>query len=286
MKKIIFVFLTAMMIGMVLPLSICAEYKDEDYTYTVSNGKATIIEYTGYESDIVIPEYLSGYPVTKIGYRAFDYKYMDSVVFPEGLTNIGELAFNRCHNLQQITLPSSLIHIDKGAFEGCESLEIIHIKDLGSWCELELENHALGYFADQKWILNIDGEILTEEIIPDGTTKIHKTAFDRCDKLTHITIPNSVTSIPSHLFSHLPSVTIHCEEGSAAHAYAMRLNIPFVIENFSAETTNDAQFDTTINSENISTNNDSSMVICLVVAVSAFLVGVGATILVMKMRRE
>ena len=65
------------------------------WTYSVSGGAATIEsiprDTTG---DITIPSSLGGYPVTSIGNYAFQRcSALTSVVIPEGVTTIGDSAF-------------------------------------------------------------------------------------------------------------------------------------------------------------------------------------------------
>lgn|GEM_PF-1791943 len=51
------------------------------------------------------------------------------VVIPEGVTEIGELAFNNCESLKEITIPDSVTKIGDYAFNNCESLKEVTIPD-------------------------------------------------------------------------------------------------------------------------------------------------------------
>ncbi|SFD04924.1 leucine-rich repeat domain-containing protein [Ruminococcus albus] len=50
------------------------------------------------------------------------------LVFPEGITEIGDQAFNRCKALKKIVIPASVKHIDDHAFSECTSLEEVIIE--------------------------------------------------------------------------------------------------------------------------------------------------------------
>lgn len=66
---------------------------------------------------------------------------------------------------------------------------------------------------------------LQEINIPSTVTTIGRDAFSNC-KLSTVTIPATVTSIGDNAFDN--TVTIICEDGSAAEAYCIRENIPYI----------------------------------------------------------
>ena len=86
-----------------------------------------------------------------------------SVNIPNGVTSIGDYAFDDCVNLASITIPDSVTSIGKSAFDGCTDLASI--------------------------------------TIPNSVTSIGDYAFNWCKSLTSITIPDSVTSIGLDVFS-------------------------------------------------------------------------------------
>ena len=79
-----------------------------DFEYKVnSDGTATITDYYGEVTELVIPSTLDGYKVTKIG----NYAFWD------------------CGSLESITIPSSVTSIGDDAFCGCDKLTIYGEKD-------------------------------------------------------------------------------------------------------------------------------------------------------------
>ena len=66
-------------------------------------------------TDLVIPEYIDGFLVTKIGQSAFENQQLNSVIFPQKVDHIGFSAFVG-NSLSTVSLPSSLELISHFAF--------------------------------------------------------------------------------------------------------------------------------------------------------------------------
>ena len=88
------------------------------FHYRIEDGGAVIYEYLGSESQVVIPERIGDYPVTRIADNAFRGTAVRSVVVPSTVTAIGWFAFADCRSLTSVTLPASVTSIDYGAFDG------------------------------------------------------------------------------------------------------------------------------------------------------------------------
>ena len=168
-----------------------------------------------YRGDIVIPETVehndTTYNVTAIGDNAFSACInLTSVTIPNSVTTIGDGAFSGCGRLTSITIPNSVYYIGDWAFYSCYSLTAVHISDLSAWCKIRFYSSYSNplYEANN---LYLNGDLVTNLIIPGDVTEIKPYAFHYCTGLTSVTIPNSVTTIGGNAFSYctdLTSVTI------------------------------------------------------------------------------
>ena len=148
--------------------------------------------------------------VTSIGNYAFSgCDWLAKVVFGDGNISIGEGAFASCRWLANVTIGNGVISIGDNAFDGCSYLSAVYISDLSAWCNIDFGNAEANplYYA-YRFYLN--GEQLTDVVIPDGVEVIKKNAFIEYYLMTSVVIPSSVTSIGYNAFdacSGLTSIT-------------------------------------------------------------------------------
>ena len=146
-------------------------------------------------------------------------KEVVNLVIPNGITEIGGLAFYGCKGLTSITIPNSVTNIDSSAFSGCKGLTSIIIPNSVTSIGNSAFHgcSALTSVTIPNSVTSIGNSAfcgckgLTSITIPNSVTSIGSSAFNSCYRLTSITIPNSVTSIESSTFSGcsgLTSVTI------------------------------------------------------------------------------
>ena len=145
--------------------------------------------------------------VTSIGAYAFsECSGLTSITIPTGVTSIGEFAFYECSGLTSINIPNSVTSIGINAFYECSGLTSVHITDLAAWCNIYFEDSDSNPLC---WThhLFLNGEEITDLVIPNSVTSIGAYAFFKCSGLTSVTIGNSVTSIGSSAFGGCSSLT-------------------------------------------------------------------------------
>ena len=159
--------------------------------YALSSDRtyAEVIDYTGSATDVVIAEEYEGVPVTTIGSYAFSGKNITSINIPAGIVSIGQDAFYNCYQLEKV-----------------------YINDLAAWCKIPFQSYSVTsvcysnpiYYAEE---LYVDGELVTDLIIPYGVTSIESYSFYGCTGITSVTIPDSVTSIDWYAFAGCSNLT-------------------------------------------------------------------------------
>ena len=155
---------------------------DDGFTFFVKEGECILVGYEGTNENLVLPE-----TITKIEERVFKECTAKSITIPSGVTSIGA-----------------------SAFEDCRSLEAVYITDIEAWCNISFSDfysNPLRYGAS----LYLNGELVTDLVIPSSITRLKNHLFMGCSSLTSVTIPSSVISIGANTFngcSSLSNITI------------------------------------------------------------------------------
>ncbi len=194
----------------------------DDWIYVLEDdGTITLNGYKGQDKEVVIPNYINGVPVKKLGRthhaymgpssigtfwdpsictnnRIGGYFYIQnditSVTISEGIEMIDNYVFFASQGLTKITIPSSVTSIGDNAFANCTSLTKITIPSSVT----SIGGGAFDYCTS-----------LTKITIPSSVTSIGNSAFSNCTSLTEITIPSSVTTMEGYVFWDIPLITVH-----------------------------------------------------------------------------
>ena len=195
--------------------------------------------------------------VTSIGGSAFSgCKKLTTVTIPNSVTSIGDNAFRNCSGLTSVTIPNSVTSISSGAFSGCSGLTSVTIPNsvtiIGSQafynCSgltsiiipngvTRISSQAFfnvekiiytGSAAGNPWgaksvctIIDEDGFVYADAektqlvayigdkriiTIPNSVTSIGSHVFDECDYNMSVTVPNDITDISSNAFINIKNI--------------------------------------------------------------------------------
>ncbi|MBQ4119108.1 MAG: leucine-rich repeat protein [Clostridia bacterium] len=120
-----------------------------------------------------------------------------NLVIPEGVTNIGDHAFNYCTGLTSITIPNSVTNIGEHAFYACPLQNISVSSENENFSSVD---DVLFNKDKTELILYPRQKAETSYSIPNSVMYIGNYAFAYCSNLTDITIPYSVTNIGEQAF--------------------------------------------------------------------------------------
>ncbi len=195
----------------------CGNLANIDLGNNVDSIGESAFEYCTSLTSVSIPD-----SVTSIGERAFfGCTSLTSVSIPDRVTSIGERTFEDCYNLANVNLGTGVESIGWNAFEDCALTEItipasltsvdnaftscplsrVYITDLAAWCNIDYGGSLNHFTVGSRGVLYLNGEVLTDVVIPAGVTTIKPRAFQSCQFLTSVSIPDSVTSIGEEAFS-------------------------------------------------------------------------------------
>lgn len=140
---------------------------------------------------------------------------LDGIVIPESVEMIGYASFFDCKSLQSINIPAAVTKIEVGAFVDCDSLNAVHITDLDAWCRIEFETffHSHPHFDEGASPLRyaknlyLNGELVTEVVVPDDVAILSGSAFAGCESLQKVTLPEGLKTIGQAAFLGCTSLT-------------------------------------------------------------------------------
>ena len=161
------------------------------------------------------------YDYSKDGSPWYQYRArIQCIVVEDGITNIGNYSFSGIEGCeiflgegitvieakdltyclpQTLHIPTSLERIENNVFSSSSAKpKYVHIKDLAAWCRITFESSN----SSPLWCgyMYLNGELLTDLVIPDGITKINQFAFMGNFSIESLTIPATVTSIGQSAF--------------------------------------------------------------------------------------
>lgn len=117
--------------------------------------------------------------------RGEGWKYVTSVIIPEGIESIDPYLFYESHAFKTVVIPNTVKRIGEGAFSACGSLYSLTLpaglRSLGAGCFLASSS-------------------LTAIIIPEGLETIEGHTFEFCSNLQEIALPKSLKTVKEQAF--------------------------------------------------------------------------------------
>lgn len=153
------------------------------------------------------------YETDKLGERETDQQIMETLIIPDkvgdiDITCISSESFANMDMLKEVILPESIHMIERGAFQNCHFLQKVHMPSgnvviqenaFSGTMALETDCYHVSYLGNI--LIKADTSLQDEYEIQEGTVSISDEAFAKCEKLTKIVIPDSVEIIGMHAFS-------------------------------------------------------------------------------------
>lgn len=162
----------------------------EGLNYEIDKSLKTAAVVAGvYAGDISIPETITvegvAYDVKTIEKDAFKQQSITSVVIPNSVDSIKTMAFSSCRSLTSVTMGKGVKYCGNGAFAASTKIASLNISDLSAWCGIEFYDYNANPIQFAKSI-TLNGENITDLVIPDDVEAIGDFAFYNCNSLQSI----------------------------------------------------------------------------------------------------
>ena len=161
----------------------------DGFTYTVDyeSQTAALKWYSGSSKEVLIPEHVDGYSVTKIFDAAFYGSKVERVVIPNTVTAVGALAFADCKELREVIFSENITSFGEMVFLRCEKLEAVSSIPQG------VTDITEGVFSGCKRLKSVE--------LHEGITVIGDEAFYDCTCITELNIPEGLEKIGRNAFA-------------------------------------------------------------------------------------
>ncbi|MBQ3078961.1 MAG: leucine-rich repeat protein [Clostridia bacterium] len=146
-------------------------------------------------------------PIGGGGRMYVDGRMMEEIVIPSSITDIKEYAFEGLGGIKSIRLHKNIKYIGCGAFwtDNAFGEVDIYIEDLSAWCNVEIGGNDANTSLYRSTLFTggdfyVNGQLLTDLVIPKDVTHIGDFQFSACTSLTRVKMHNGVTSIGAGAF--------------------------------------------------------------------------------------
>ena len=139
---------------------------------------------------------------------------LNHAVIGGGIATFGTRAFSLCSTLQRVYLSAGVKSIPFECFSSCSSLAQIHTESLAAFCKIGCSNQG-HLFVNNFTSLYVDGQPITDLVIPDSLTEIGNYLFSGCDTIESISIGDNLSSCGAYTFASCSALeTVKMSSGS------------------------------------------------------------------------
>lgn len=172
--------------------------------YDFTEGNAPWASVASKVTDVQMPE-----GMTSVGNYAFEnFQLIRIFNVPSSVTRIGEGAFKDCINLYYHVIGTNVTSVGEGVFAGCSVLRMIAPENperffVNDGCFGDANGVLLGYLRDSLYRIPTAGLLFDttyEYEIPNSFTTIGKYAFYNCSNLQKLTLRQHITDIHDKAF--------------------------------------------------------------------------------------
>lgn len=190
-----------------LPETVTQKVRNGTMEFDVYADHAELNYYEGTDTGIQIPDKVNGVPVTVLGERAFyRLENVEQIMIPDTVEKIGMSAFYECRSLREISLPSALREIGPMAFFHADAIEEVLLPD-------KLEQIGTYAFAHTA---------IEELVIPAGVKTIEEGALTSMEKLMDVRLEKEdYYSVKDHV--------LFADHGRMLHTYPQGLPDSYTI---------------------------------------------------------
>lgn len=167
-----------------------------------------ILRYNGCETKITVPSVVDGKSVVALDSTFDSFFELESVVVPEGITDIVG-AFYGCEGLKKIILPQSVINMEY-ALNCCFSLEEVAIppkvEDFSNtFSGTRIKNFTFPQGTKVIYNSFVGSEAIQKVVIP-GSVRDTTEAFSDCENLSEVTLEDGIEELGDYTFFHCTSL--------------------------------------------------------------------------------
>lgn len=163
-------------------------------------GTGDMADYSDFEESGPDPQWRGHWP---------EISQVHTLVIEEGVTSIGEYAFQWYNNIEHIYIPTTLTRIGTTAFgtddDEADTARDVYISDLTAWANVQ-KDYGIFDWRYGYW-LYLNNSSIDDLVLPSSVTQLPKAAFAYCNSISSVTLPNGLSTISSEAFRDCHNLT-------------------------------------------------------------------------------